>query len=122
MFELITTFTPADGSAPRIITLRISDVRPDSDGATWSVAVDVLGFKHGNSVRLKQVDWAHAIMDAAQFVVNMVALIRLGPPRSCRKLRGHLHDLLGRPRRRRAHHPSIEIGRASCRERVFLRV
>ena len=25
MFELITTFTPADGSAPRIITLRISD-------------------------------------------------------------------------------------------------
>jgi hypothetical protein len=34
MFQLITTFTPADGSAPRTITLRISDVRLDPDGAT----------------------------------------------------------------------------------------
>jgi hypothetical protein len=73
MFELTTLFTPADGSAPRTITLRISDVRPDSDGATWSVAVDVLGFKYNDSVRLKQVDWAHAIHDAAHFVSQMVA-------------------------------------------------
>jgi hypothetical protein len=72
MLELITKFTPADGSAPRIITLRISDVRQDSDGATWSVAVDVLGFTCDDSVRLKQVDWAHAIRDAAQFVARMV--------------------------------------------------
>ena len=72
MFELITTFTPADGSAPRTITLRISDVHRDSDGATWSVAVDVLGFNYDDSVRLKQVDWAHAIQDAAQFVARMV--------------------------------------------------
>ncbi|MEO5729752.1 MAG: hypothetical protein ABI134_25610 [Byssovorax sp.] len=72
MLELITKFTPADGSAPRTITLRISDVRRDSDGATWSVAVDVLGFKHDDSVRLKQVDWAHAIRDAAQFITRMV--------------------------------------------------
>lgn len=28
MLELITTFTPADGSTPRTITLRIGDVRP----------------------------------------------------------------------------------------------
>jgi hypothetical protein len=72
MLELITTFTPADGSAPRTITLRISDVRPDVDGATWSVAVDVLGFKNDESVRLKQVDWAHAIMDAARFIARRV--------------------------------------------------
>jgi hypothetical protein len=72
MLELITTFTPSDGSAPRTITLRISDVRPDSDGATWSVAVDVLGFEYDDSVRLKQVDWAHAIRDAARFVARMV--------------------------------------------------
>ena len=72
MFELITKFTPADGSASRTITLRISDVRRDSDGTTWSVAVDVLGFDYDDSVRLKQVDWAHAIRDAAQFVARMV--------------------------------------------------
>ena len=73
MFELTAVFTPADGSVPRTITLRISDVRPDPDGATWSVAVDVLGFKHDERVRLKQVDWAQAIHDAAQFVVRRVA-------------------------------------------------
>jgi hypothetical protein len=72
MFELTTLFTPADGSAPRNITLRISDVRRDPDGVTWSVAVDVLGFKYDDSVRLKQVDWAHAIEDAGRFVARMV--------------------------------------------------
>src|SRR5262245_58731898 len=72
MLELITLFTPADGSAPRTIMLRISDVRRDPDGATWSVAVDVLGFKYNDSVRLKQVDWVHAIQDAARFVARMV--------------------------------------------------
>ncbi len=73
MLELITTFTPADGSSPRTITLRIGDVRPDSDGITWSVAVDVLGFKYDDSVRLKQVDWAAAIEDAGRFIKRMVA-------------------------------------------------
>jgi hypothetical protein len=72
MLELTTTFTPADGSAQRSITLRVSDVRPDPDGATWSVAVDVLGFEHDDSVRLKQVDWPSAIRDAARFVARMV--------------------------------------------------
>jgi hypothetical protein len=72
MFELITTFVPADGSAPRKITLRSSDVRQEPDGTTWSVAVDILGFKHDDSVRLKQVDWAHAIQDAARFVARVV--------------------------------------------------
>lgn len=73
MLELATTFTPTDGSAPRAITLRIGDVRPDADGQTWSVAVEVLGFQHDDRVRLKQVDWAHAIEDAARFVISMVA-------------------------------------------------
>ena len=73
MLELTTTFTPADGSSPRTITLRISDVRPDPDGFTWSIAVDVLGVKHDDSVRLKQVDWAAAIEDAGRFIKRMVA-------------------------------------------------
>src|SRR4051794_9247074 len=72
MLELTTIFTPADGSPARTITLRISDVRPDADGATWSIAVEVLGFKHDDRVRLKQVDWAQAIADAGQFVARMV--------------------------------------------------
>ncbi|AUX32077.1 MULTISPECIES: hypothetical protein [Sorangium] len=72
MLELVTVFTPADGSPPRTITLRISDVRPDPDGFTWSVAVDVLGFKYDDSVRLKQVDWATAIEDAGRFIKRMV--------------------------------------------------
>ncbi|WP_437779085.1 hypothetical protein [Sorangium sp. So ce1097] len=73
MLELTTTFTPADGSSPRIITLRISDLRPDPDGFTWSIAVDVLGFQYDDSVRLKQVDWAAAIEDAGRFIKRMVA-------------------------------------------------
>jgi hypothetical protein len=72
MLELITTFTPADGSQPSPITLRISDVRREPDG-TWSIAVEVLGFKHNDSVRLKQVDWTRAIKDAANFIARMVA-------------------------------------------------
>ncbi|WP_438024282.1 hypothetical protein [Sorangium sp. So ce233] len=73
MLELTTTFTPADGGSPRTITLRISDVRPEPDGFTWSIAVDVLGFKYDDSVRLKQVDWAAAIEDAGRFIKRMVA-------------------------------------------------
>lgn len=73
MLETITTFTPADGSAPRTITLRIGDVRPDPDGYTWSVAVEVLGFEHDDSVRLKQVDWPRAIRDATEFIIGLVA-------------------------------------------------
>ena len=72
MLELTTTFTPADGSAPRTITLRISDVRADADGATWSVAVDVLGFEYDDRVRLKQVDWTSAIQDAGRFIARRV--------------------------------------------------
>ncbi len=73
MLELTTTFTPADGSEPHNITVRIGDVRPDDDGRTWSVAVEILGFKRrSDKVRLKQVDWPHAIRDAARFVTQRV--------------------------------------------------
>jgi hypothetical protein len=73
MLEQTTTFTPADGTEPRVITLRIGDVRPDADGRTWSVAVEILGFlRRSDTVRLKQADWPHAIRDAANFVIQRV--------------------------------------------------
>lgn len=72
MLEHITTFTPADGSAPRTITLRISDALPDSDGKAWSVAIEVLGFKHDLKTRVWQVDWLYAIEAAARFLTDMV--------------------------------------------------
>jgi hypothetical protein len=73
MLELITTFTPADGSTPRTITLRISDVRPDPDGHSWSAVVDVLGFEHDESLRVCQVDWTNAIKDAVNLIARRVA-------------------------------------------------
>lgn len=72
MLEHVTTFTPADGSPSRIITLRISDLRADLDGEAWSVAVDVLGFKHDLKTRVWQVDWLYAIRQASRFMTDMV--------------------------------------------------
>lgn len=71
MFELKAQFHPADGSTPRAITLRISDVREDKPGE-WSVAVDVLGFHFDDSVRIPAADWTEAIEHAARFVAQMV--------------------------------------------------
>lgn len=65
--EMTSTFTPSDGSAPRTITIRISDLREDPDGL-WSVAVDVIGFKTDDHVRLKGADWLNAIEGAAGFI------------------------------------------------------
>jgi hypothetical protein len=67
IIEMISTFTPCDGSAPRTITIRISDLREESDGL-WSVAVDVLGFATDDHVRLKGADWLNAIESAAGFI------------------------------------------------------
>lgn len=67
IIEMIHTFTPSDGSAPRTITIRISDLREEPDGL-WSVAVDVLGFKTDDHVRLKGADWLNAIEGAAGFI------------------------------------------------------
>ncbi|KYF52147.1 hypothetical protein BE04_29895 [Sorangium cellulosum] len=67
IIEMVSTFTPADGSAPRTITIRISDLREEPDGL-WSVAVDVLGFKTDDHVRCKGADWLNAIEGAAGFI------------------------------------------------------
>lgn len=70
MIDHITKFTPADGSAPRMITLRIGDLRPNTEG-NWTVAVEVLGFEHDTRSRLMQIDWPLAIRDAARFVAQV---------------------------------------------------
>src|SRR5262245_17466393 len=67
IIEMISTFTPADGSAPRTITIHISDLREEPDGL-WSVAVDVTGFKTDDHVRIRGADWLNAIEGAALFV------------------------------------------------------
>ena len=72
MLEFTTTFTPADGSTPRPITLRISEVRP-TDAGDWSALVEVLGFEDDDSTRVYQVDWTHAIKDAVNFIARRVA-------------------------------------------------
>ena len=64
IIEMISTFTPSDGSAPRTITIRISDLREEPDGL-WSVAVDVLGFKTDDHTRAYGADWLNAIEGAA---------------------------------------------------------
>ena len=71
MFELTAQFHPADGGAPRPITLRISDIREDKPGE-WSVAVEVLGFHFDDRVRLPAADWAEAIEHAGRFIAQMV--------------------------------------------------
>jgi hypothetical protein len=43
IIEMISTFAPADGSAPRTITIRISHLRQEPN-ELWSVAVDVVEF------------------------------------------------------------------------------
>jgi hypothetical protein len=65
--EQISTFTPSDGSTPSIITIRISDLREETDGL-WSVAVDVTGFKTDDHVRIRGADWLNAIEGAALFI------------------------------------------------------
>jgi hypothetical protein len=51
-------FHPADASTPRVIPLRIGDVREDKPGE-WSIAVEVLGFHFfDDRVRLLAGDWA----------------------------------------------------------------
>jgi hypothetical protein len=62
--EMISTFTPTDGSAPRTITIRISDLRQEPN-ELWSVAVDVLGFKTDDHTRAYGADWLNAIEGAA---------------------------------------------------------
>ncbi|WP_437329388.1 hypothetical protein [Sorangium sp. So ce381] len=78
ILEIVSTFTPSDGSAPRTITIRISDLREEPDGL-WSVAVDVLGFKTDDHVRLKGADWLNTIESAAGFIRRLAG----GKVRDC---------------------------------------
>jgi hypothetical protein len=66
MLEQVMTFTPSDGSAPRQVTVRISDVR-EMDG-TSSAQVDILGFRTPDTTRTRGVDWAQAVELAAQYI------------------------------------------------------
>lgn len=71
MLEIKAQFSPANGSPSKEITLRISDVREDKPGE-WSAAVDVLGFRFNDSVRIPAADWAEAIEHSARFIAKMV--------------------------------------------------
>lgn len=66
MLEFATTFTPDDGSPPRAVTIRISDVR--ETGASWSAQVEILGLKTETITRVHGVDWLQAIELAARFI------------------------------------------------------
>lgn len=70
MLEFTTTFTPADGSAPRRITLRISDVRQTEGIEQWSARVDILGFdpELDDTSRVYGADWMQAIELAAKYI------------------------------------------------------
>jgi hypothetical protein len=73
LIEMTSVFTPADGSAPRSITIRISDLRQDAEDELWSVAVDVVGFKTDDHVRLKGADWLSASIDGTMGFVRGLA-------------------------------------------------
>ena len=72
LIETTSVFKPADGSAPRTIIIRISDMRHDPDDL-WSVAVDVVGFKTDDHVRLKGADWLNAAIDGAMGFIRGLA-------------------------------------------------
>lgn len=63
MQELTAQFRPADGRAPRIITVRIGD--PAQGEASWSVLMEILGFDEAFSRPTQGTDWAQAIELAA---------------------------------------------------------
>ncbi len=69
--EMTSTFTPADGSAARPITIRISDLRQENDDL-WSVAVDVTGFGSDDHVRMKGADWLNTLEGSAHFLRALV--------------------------------------------------
>jgi hypothetical protein len=69
--EMTSTFTPADGSAARTITIRITNLRQDNDDL-WSVAVGVTGFSSDDHVRIKGADWLNALEGSAAFLRALV--------------------------------------------------
>ena len=73
MLEQTFSYTGPD-STTRTITVRIGDVRETHPGTAnpWSALVEVLGFDHADTVRLRGRDWTEAIEDAARFVAIRV--------------------------------------------------
>lgn len=72
MQELTVQFTPADGTAPRAITLRIG--APAKGDPSWSVLVEVLGFDEPFARPIYGEDWAQAIELAAKVLPIMLDL------------------------------------------------
>jgi hypothetical protein len=66
MLELTLTFSPADGSAPRVITARIGD--PERTDKSWSALAEVSGFEQTWSQRIHGVDWPQAAELAAKII------------------------------------------------------
>jgi hypothetical protein len=66
MLELTLTFSPADGSASRIITARIGD--PERTDKSWSALAEVSGFEQTWSHRVYGIDWPQAIELASKII------------------------------------------------------
>ncbi len=66
MLELTLTFSPADGSASRVITAQIQN--PELAGEAWSALAVVSGFEQTWSQRIYGVDWPQAVELAAQII------------------------------------------------------
>lgn len=67
MLELTLTFSPADGTAPRVITARIGDPQR-ADDAKWSALAEVSGFNEIWSQSIYGADWSQAVELAAQII------------------------------------------------------
>ncbi|AUX49037.1 uncharacterized protein SOCE26_105820 [Sorangium cellulosum] len=48
-------------------------MKPDPDGVSWSVAVELLGFEEDDRARPKQVGWTQAFVGGAQFIASPLA-------------------------------------------------
>lgn len=66
MQELRARFTPADGTEPRVITLRIG--APVKGETCWSALVEVLGFDEPHARPIYGEDWAQALELAAKLL------------------------------------------------------
>jgi hypothetical protein len=69
--EMDSVLTLSDGSAPRQVTIRVHDLRQDSEHV-WSVAVDIVGFKTDDHTRAYGADWLNAV-EGALIVIRTVA-------------------------------------------------
>lgn len=73
MIEQTFIHTAPDNTT-RTISVRIGDVRETHPGTAnpWSALVEISGFAHADTARLRGRDWTEAIEDAARFVAIRV--------------------------------------------------